>query len=80
MPGFNNIRAVADERVYLMDGSIAFGTVYPVGLTYMAKWLHPDLFKDLDPQAIHQEYIDKFCGMDFNVRRHGVFVYPVSAS
>ena len=80
LPGFNNIRAVADERVYLMDGSIAFGTVYPVGLAYMAKWLHPDLFKDLDPQAIHQEYIDKFCGMDFNVRRHGVFVYPVSAS
>ena len=80
LPGFNNIRAVADERVYLMDGSIAFGTVYPVGLAYMAKWLHPDLFKDLDPQAIHQEYIDKFCGIDFNVRRHGVFVYPVSAS
>jgi len=80
LPGFNNIRAVADERVYLIDGSIAFGSAYPVGLAYMAKWLHPDLLKDLDPQAIHQEYIDKFCGMDFNVRRHGVFVYPVSAS
>ncbi|MCW3138187.1 MAG: ABC transporter substrate-binding protein [Methanophagales archaeon] len=80
LPGFNNIRAVADERVYLIDGSIAFGSAYPVGLAYMAKWLHPDLLKDLDPQAIHQEYIDKFCGMDFNVRRHGVFVYPVSTS
>ena len=76
LPGFNNITAVTEGRVYLMDGSIAFGTVYPVGLAYMAKWLHPDLFKDLDPQAIHQEYIDKFCGIDFNVHKHGVFVYP----
>jgi len=76
LPGFNNITAVTEGRVYLIDGSITFGTVYPVGLAYMAKWLHPDLFKDLDPQAIHQEYIDKFCGIDFNVHKHGVFVYP----
>jgi hypothetical protein len=29
----------------------------------------------MDPKAIHQEYVD-FQGIDFNVREHGVFVYP----
>ncbi|NQE06491.1 Cobalamin-binding protein [ANME-1 cluster archaeon GoMg1] len=76
LPGFGNVTAVEDERVYLMDGSISFGSVYPVGLTYMAKWSYPEEFEDLDPQAIHQEYVDKFCGVDFDVTKHGVFVYP----
>ena len=76
LPGFGNITAVEDERVYLMDGSISFGSVYPVGLAYMAKWFYPEEFEDLDPQAIHQEYVDKFCGIDFDVTKHGVFVYP----
>ncbi|MCK4398345.1 MAG: ABC transporter substrate-binding protein [Methanophagales archaeon] len=76
LPGFGNITAVEDGRVYLMDGSISFGSVYPVGLAYMAKWFYPEEFEDLDPQAIHQEYVDKFCGIDFDVTKHGVFVYP----
>lgn len=76
LPGFGNITAVEDERVYLMDGSISFGSVYPVGLAYMAKWFYPEEFADLDPQVIHQEYVDKFCGIDFDVTEHGVFVYP----
>jgi iron complex transport system substrate-binding protein len=42
----------------------------------MAKWFYPEEFEDLDPQAIHQEYVDKFCGIDFDVTKHGVFVYP----
>ncbi len=76
LPGFGNVTAVKDKRVYLIDGSISFGSVYPVGLAYMAKWFYPEEFEDLDPQAIHQEYVDKFCGIDFDVTKHGVFVYP----
>ncbi len=76
LPGFGNVTAVEDERVYLMDGSISFGSVYPVGLAYMAKWFYPEEFEDLDPQAMHQEYVEKFCGIDFGVTEHGVFVYP----
>ncbi len=70
------VPAIYEERVHLIDGSLPFGPGYPVGLAYMAKWLHPDEFADLDPQAIHQEYIDEFCGIDFDVKRQGVFVYP----
>ena len=52
------------------------GPGYQIGVAYTAKWLHPDLFEDLDPQAVHQEYIDRFQGIDFDVKEHGVFVYP----
>jgi iron complex transport system substrate-binding protein len=43
----------------------------------MAKWFHPDLFKDLDPQAIHQEYLNRFQNLDYNLDKNGVFVYPL---
>ncbi len=71
-----NVTAIEEGRVHLIDGSLPFGPGYPVGLAYMAKWIHPDEFEDLDPQAIHQEYVDRFCNIRFNVRKRGVFVYP----
>ena len=76
LPGFDNITAVADKRVYLIDSSVPFAPGYPIGLAYMAKWFYPEEFEDLDPQVIHQEYVDKFCGIDYDVTEQGVFVYP----
>jgi iron complex transport system substrate-binding protein len=76
-PELVDVAAVKEGRVYIMN-------VYAVGLfpnnllsiVYLAKWFHPDLFEDLDPQAVHQEYLDRFSPLDFNVKEHGVFVYP----
>ncbi len=47
-----------------------------IGTAYMAKWFHPELFEDLDPEAIHQEYLTEFQGLDYDLNEHGVFVYP----
>jgi len=69
LPGFEN------KKVYIITHEVTSGPGYLVGLAYHAKWFHPELFSDLDPQEIHQEYIDKFCDIDFDVREHGVFVY-----
>ena len=75
-PELANVRAVKNERVYLLTTGLS-GSKSFVAITYLAKWFHPELFKDLDPQGIHQEYIDRFCpGLDFDVFEHGVFVYP----
>jgi len=41
----------------------------------MAKWFHPELFEDLDPKSIHQEYLTRFQGLDYALDEHGVFVY-----
>jgi iron complex transport system substrate-binding protein len=48
----------------------------PVTIAYMAKWFYPELFEDLDPQAIHQEYLTEIQGMDYDLKKRGVFVYP----
>jgi iron complex transport system substrate-binding protein len=42
----------------------------------MAKWFYPELFADLDPKAVHQEYLMRFQGLAINLDEHGVFVYP----
>jgi iron complex transport system substrate-binding protein len=77
IPVLAEVNAVKSRDGYMLcrnfrnggDGNI-------LGTAYMAKWLHSDLFEDLDPRAIHQEYVDRFCGIDYDVREHGVFVYP----
>ena len=76
-PELANVNAVKNGRVYMLDNSnMAGGPRSLVGIAYMAKWFHPELFEDLDPQEIHQEYLDRFQRIDFNVKEHGVFVYP----
>ena len=76
IPGIGSVPAAADDRIHIMQGDISGGLADVVGLAYYAEWFHPDLFENVDAEAIHQEYIDEFCGIDFDVAEHGVFVYP----
>ena len=75
-PGWGGITAVESDRVYLLGQRLFSSTHYSVGPAYMAKLFHPDLFEDFDPQTIHQEYLDRFHHIDFDVKKQGVFVYP----
>ncbi len=45
---------------------------YPTGMAYMAKWFHPELFGDLDPQAMHEEYLERFQGVPYQ----GIYAHP----
>ena len=76
-----NVKAVKNGRVYVLSGHLV--TFGPTGgstdflqIAYMAKWFHPELFKDLNPKAIHQEYLKRFQGLDYDLNERGVFVYP----
>lgn len=72
-----DVDAIKNNRVYVLDGNIFEGAGRNViGIAYIGKLLHPDLFKDIDPQEIHQEYTDDIWNLDFDVRSHGSFVYP----
>jgi iron complex transport system substrate-binding protein len=72
-----NVAAIKTENVYVLNGIFRNdGSGGVIGALYIAKLLHPDLFKDLDPQAIHQEYLTRFQHLDFDLDKHGVFVYP----
>ena len=72
-----NVNAVKTENVYIMSGNYRNdASGYFIGAAYMAKWFHPDLFEDMDPLAIHQEYLTRFQHFDYNVYEHGVWVWP----
>ena len=76
-PVLAEMRAVKEGKVYLGSGSFrndATGGL--IGAAYMAKAFLPEVFADLDPEAIHQEYITRFLGEDFDLDQAGVFLYP----
>jgi iron complex transport system substrate-binding protein len=70
------VNAIKNNKTYVISNQIIGNVRHFVGIGYMAKWLYPDLFSDLDPQAIHQEYLNKFQGLDYDLSKKGVFVYP----
>ena len=74
-PGWENIDAVKNGKVYLTTIEIMIGGHF-IAIANMAKCFHPELFEDIDPQAIHQEYLTRFQHLDYNVYEHGVFWYP----
>ena len=79
-PELQNVKAVKTGKVYVFSGYItaymgkAGGRQFILD-AYQAKWFHPDLFEDLDPKALHQEYITRFQGLDIDLDEKGVFVY-----
>ncbi|MEA2046155.1 MAG: hypothetical protein U9N48_06510 [Euryarchaeota archaeon] len=75
-PELSRVSAVENECTYIIYASLTAGLVQPVGVAYYAKWFHPELFEDLDPQGIHQEFLTEYQGLDYDLDEHGVFVYP----
>lgn len=71
-PGFKETNAVKNGRVYIVSDLITCAPRGAAGIYYLAKWFHPDLFKDVDPEAIHREMLKKF----YNEELRGVWVYP----
>ena len=69
--GASGISAVKSGKVYIMDWDILNGLDQVVGITYLAKLLHPDA--DLDPVGVHKEYLKRL-GLEYPEGR--TFVYP----
>lgn len=72
-PALQDTTAVKEGNVYVCDGKIADGLECVIGYVQWAKWLHPNLFGDVDPTAIHAQLIEKFFP---NVTLLGVYAYP----
>ncbi|MEA3414721.1 MAG: ABC transporter substrate-binding protein [Thermodesulfobacteriota bacterium] len=71
-PAWDNIQAVQDDKVYVMASDIWTGPRAIIGISYMAKWFYPEVFKYLDPEKLHREYLENFQGIKYQ----GVYVYP----
>ena len=75
-PGWETIDAVKDGEVYIIAVDLTCGHSF-IGAAYLAKLFHPELFEDLDPQVIHQEFLTRFQHLDFDIYEQGVLFYPI---
>ena len=82
LPEFAEVDAVKNTDVHIIHYAhfMVGGATCLLAEAYFAKWFHPKLFEDIDPEAIKQEYVTRFQHSDFNVKEHGVFVYPPLSS
>ncbi len=71
-PGLKEAKAVKEERVHAISKKLMKGIGMPIGCLYFAKWFHPDLFEDIDPEEVHRELLQRF----FDQELEGVYAYP----
>ncbi|MCS7095744.1 MAG: ABC transporter substrate-binding protein [Candidatus Bathyarchaeota archaeon] len=71
-PELQVTKAVKTGKVYIYDPVLFEGLRYPVGLLYWAKCFHPELFADMNPEAIHSQLVKKYFGCELE----GVYFYP----
>lgn len=70
-PAFTGVKAVKDGNVHAIWHQFYNNPYQFVAIQQIAKWLHPDLFKDLDPEATFKELHERFLPLPY---RSGYFV------
>lgn len=71
-PAWSRIEAVRQGRVFMLSNEIWTGPRAPVGILTIAKWCYPDRFQDIDPEAVHRDWLLKWHGRELK----GIYVYP----
>lgn len=71
--GVSETSAVKDGRVHIISWTVHNGVRSVIGSLHYAKWFHPELFVDVDPDAIHAELLDTFYGLDLSVLEPTVY-------
>ncbi|MBD8688460.1 MULTISPECIES: ABC transporter substrate-binding protein [unclassified Rhizobium] len=70
-PAFTGVKAVADGNVHAIWHQFYNNPYQFVAIQEIAKWLHPELFKELDPEATFKELHARFLPLDY---KPGYFV------
>ncbi|MEX6507178.1 ABC transporter substrate-binding protein [Jiella sp. M17.18] len=70
-PAFTGIKAVKTGEVHAIWHQFYNNPYQFVAIQQIAKWLHPDLFRDLDPDATFRELYARFLPLDY---KPGYFV------
>ena len=70
-PAFTGVQAVKNGNVHAIWHQFSNNPYQFVAIQEIAKWLHPDLFKDLDPEATFKELHARFLPLDY---KPGYFV------
>jgi len=64
--------AAAQGKVYIVCTDLNRGPMQAAGTVYVAKILHPDLFRDINPEDVLKEYFEKWQGIPYR----GIYIYP----
>ncbi len=70
-PGFTGVKAVENGNVHAIWHQFYNNPYQFVAIQEISKWLHPDLFKDLDPEATFKELHERFLPLEY---KPGYFV------
>ncbi len=70
-PGFTGVKAVENGNVHAIWHQFYNNPYQFVAIQEIAKWLHPDLFKDLDPEATFKGLHERFLPLEY---KPGYFV------
>jgi len=64
-PAWSELKAVQQNRVFVMSYFIAGGISKLIGKLYVAKWLYPEKFEGVDPDKVAKEWIETFQGVNY---------------
>ena len=70
-PGFTGVKAVENGNVHAIWHQFYNNPYQFVAIQEITKWLHPDLFKDLDPEATFKQLHERFLPLEY---KPGYFV------
>lgn len=62
--GISETSAAQDERVHVISWTVHNGVRSIIGSLHYAKWFHPELFADVEPEEIHAELLSQFYDLD----------------
>jgi iron complex transport system substrate-binding protein len=71
-PGWSELKAVRENRVYVVSWDLWGGGSQIITLCHVARWFYPSLFQDLDPLPLHRQLVENFWGLEYR----GIFTYP----
>lgn len=75
-PEYANLKAIRNGHVYILSGNMRNDASKGlIGAAYLARIFHPEEVEQ-DPEDLHQEYLERFLGLDYDLDQHGVFIYP----
>ena len=64
--GFTQMKAVKNKNFFSMYHQFYNGPYHFVAVQQLAKWMHPEEFEDMDPEATFKEIHDRFLPIDYS--------------
>ncbi|MBC9926443.1 ABC transporter substrate-binding protein [Leucobacter sp. cx-169] len=64
-PGWGGIDAVANDQVYVTSGFATSALSKSIGALYLATWLHPEEFADVNADEYLERWVTEFLDTDF---------------